>query len=115
MTKSRELFVADRATFLADTMGPSLTIEMMEKFANSAEKVAHEKSREMSEHFKDDEMALTRHADHMRTVAAKIKLLRDGLVPALKIDRNSHVLRLQAVQAMTFVTAEFEAMTGLMR
>ncbi|OGG55248.1 hypothetical protein A3D62_01540 [Candidatus Kaiserbacteria bacterium RIFCSPHIGHO2_02_FULL_49_11] len=115
MATNRIAYVARSASAFAAMMLNNLTIEELEAFANHAEVTAHEKSREMTEALGDDEMALTSHAAHMRSLAAKIVLLRDGLVPALKIDKDNSSLRNDAVRAMGYIRAEFEAMTFFVR
>ena len=112
---SRVQYVAMSANLFLVAMAGVLTIEDLEDFSNAAEANVEEKDREMFDYIKDDLTALTNHASSMRTVVAKIVLLREGLIPALKIDRNNLVLRLQAVQAMGFIRAECEAMTCLLQ
>ncbi len=109
--KSAEVFVR--------TMLGQLTLEHIEKFAKTAEEAAHIKGRQFVQFLKSEqdstESALTEHAAHMRTLAAQIILLRDGFVPALKVDKDSHPMMIQAVSIMGFIRAEFEAMDGGIR
>lgn len=92
-----------------------LSMDDLETFAKNAETRAHEKSRAMTAELKDDIESLTTHAAYMRTLSAKIVLLRDGLIPALKIDKDNPILRRDAVAAMGWIRADFEAMDCLMR
>lgn len=107
---SRLLYVAQATDIWIRTMENMLSIANLEAFAKNAEAVAHEKSREYTKHCKRDEMLLTSHADMMRKTSAKIVLLRDGLIPALKIDRDNVQLRMDAVSAMGWIHADFVAM-----
>lgn len=90
-----------------EILGPQ-GIEELESFANRAEPAAHALSRELTNKLKDDEYALARHADHMRSMAANILLLRDGYVPALRVDRENLVMRLRALEVMANVYAHFQ-------
>lgn len=95
-----------------------LKIEEIERFAATAEEIAHERSRELTDFIKEqggDLEWLTDHAACMRTLSAKIVLLRGGLVPALKIDKDNPVLRMDAVGAMGYIRSDLEAMLCLMR
>ena len=107
---SRIVYVAQNTAIWIQVMENELTVEELDAFANGAEQTAHEKSREMQKLIKDDANWLTSHAACMRTTSAKIVLLRDGLVPALKIDKDNPRLRLEAVAAMGYIRADFEAM-----
>ncbi len=112
---SRLVYVAQNTKVWLSVMENEISIEELEVFAKGAEETAHEKSREMTEHIKDDVDWLTDHANLMRTLSAKIVLLRDGLIPALKIDSDNRLLRIDAVGAMGWIRADFEAMECRMR
>ena len=112
---SRAQYVAMSANIFSMAAASELTLKDLEEFANGAEETASERDREVTEYLIDDEHALTNHAAHIRTLVAKIVFLRDGLVPALKIDWHNPTFRMLAVQSMGYIRAEFEAMTLLLR
>jgi hypothetical protein len=107
---TRAQFVADTSTLFVQAMHSTITFQQLKEFADNAEELCQEEEPEYLRYLKNDEQALTNHASHMRTVVAKIVLLRDGLVPALEIDRNNPVLRLEALRNMAYIRAETEAM-----
>lgn len=110
---SRVKFVQDRQRFYGH-MAHEVTSADLERFAKEAEEVAHGQSREMTDYLKAENVgALTTHAAHVRTLSAHIILLRDGLVPALRIDSDNPTIRNQAVSVMFYIKAEFDAMTLL--
>ena len=96
-------------TLQREIFGPK-GIELLEDFAKKAEDLAHTKSRELQAHLSKAGRDLTNHAAHMRSVAAHIVLLRDGLVPAIKIDKDNEMHRANALASMTFLLAQFQAM-----
>jgi hypothetical protein len=111
---SRDQIVTEQTKSFAQLMqdefsGPT-GIERLELFAKDAERIAHKHSKDATAAVKDDEDRLTRHADYMRTVSAHIVLLRDGLVPALKIYPESPTFRTQAIWTLSFIKAHFFAM-----
>lgn len=110
VTEGRLDHVCKSTHIWALTMIDKLSIEHVETFAKTAEKLAHDRSREYTQGIKDDEMALTEHAALMRTTSAKIVLLRDGIVPAWKIDKESPNLRQLAVETMGWIHADCQAM-----
>ena len=112
---SRAEYVSQSSHLFCVALMNEISVEDLKDFVSGAEEIAHERDREVTAQFKGDLEALTNHAAHMRTVAAKIIHLRDGLVPALEIDRNNPVLRGLAVQSMGYLRAEFEAMLCLLR
>lgn len=112
---SRVEFVATGSRLFLESMINKITFEGLKEFADGAEALASERSHEMDEYLAGDMDALTNHAAYVRTLAGKIVLLRDGLVPALEIDRNNLVLRIQAISAMSYIRAECEAMFCFLR
>ena len=64
---------------------------------------------------KGDVQHLTDHAARMRAIAARIVLLRDGYVPALKIDQKNNAMRDSALQIMAYLMAQFEALDNGIR
>ena len=111
---SRDQIVKEQTKFFMETMKDEFEgregLARLEAFAQDADRIAHLHSQEATAVVKDDEDRLTRHADYMRNVSAHIVLLRDGLVPALKIYPDSPTMRLQAVGVMAFIKAHFFAM-----
>ena len=118
-TQGRTMHVHRSAQVFVRTMLGQLTLEHIEKFAKTAEEAAHIKGRKFVEFLKSEqdltEKTLTDHAAHMRTLAAQIILLRDGFIPALRVDKDSQAMMIQAVSIMGFIRAEFEAMDGGIR
>lgn len=118
-TRSRDDHILLNTKIWVEMTIDELTIEQIEEFAQGAEEHAHTASHEMTkfinEKHSDDRDWLTSHADHVRRLSAKIVLLRDGLVPALKIDKENPVLRLEAVRTMGYIRADIEAMECYMR
>ena len=107
----RVKFVQDRQRFYLEGIGGEITFHDLAEFSAAAEEMAHESSREMTDYVKDKGTdALTTHAAHVRTLSANIVLLRDGLVPALRIDAGNPVLRKQAVSIFCYIKSEFDAM-----
>ena len=51
----------------------------------------------------------------MATVAGKIIHLRDGIIPALAIDKNNPNLRIQALYSMGYIYSQIQAMDALLR
>mgnify|MGYP001578486279 CR=1 FL=1 len=124
MTQKSSSHLAGRAQFVASSSGcfllamsDKLTLQDLTDFANNAETHALEAEKEMVEYFcgNNNEWDLHVHAGHMRTVAAKIILLRNGLIPALNVDRNNPILWMQAVHAMGYIDAEIKATECFMR
>lgn len=115
MRESRATYVQQATDIFVQTVGSELTLDDIEAYAKGAEEALREASREMTEHLRDDEGALTSHANHLRKAIAKVVLLRDGLVPSLKIDKEAAHYHEMAVQSMGFIRAEIEAMKAFMR
>ncbi len=111
---SRAQYVANSSSIFVMAAADALTLKDFESFANGAEETAHERDREMTEYLIGNKHALINHAAHMRTLAAKIVFLREGLIPVLKIDWNNPTFRMLAIQSMGYIRAEFEAMTILL-
>lgn len=92
---------------------PKQGIEQLETYANHAKQLLNDASREMQdfikEKFENDTDLLTKHADRMRTAGANVLLLRDGLVPALKVDKDNPKFRALALQTFGYIRAEVEA------
>lgn len=110
MLSSRFSYVVENSSQFVATMLGRVPFEQMERFAAEADQLAHRQSRGMTHEFRSDESILTDHAARMKTLAATIRLLRDGLVPALRIDRDNPALWMQAVEAMGYIRADCEAM-----
>ena len=107
---TRAWFVANSSGHFVDALHSVITFEQLKEFADNAEAICQKEEGEYLRYLAGDEQALTNHAANMRTVAGKIILLRDGLVPALEIDRNNPVLRREALRNMAYIRAESEAM-----
>ncbi len=88
-------------------------IAQLEAFANSAQAQLEDASRGMhsfiKQKFSNDQDLLTNHAARMRTAGANVRFLKDGCVPALKLDRDNPKFRLLALQAFGYLRAEIEA------
>ncbi len=107
---TRAWFVVNSSGHFVDTFQSAITFEDLRDFADNAEAICREEEGQYLRYFADNEQALINHAAHMRTVAGKVVLLRDGLIPALEIDRDNSVLRLEALRNMAYIRAEAEAM-----
>jgi hypothetical protein len=107
---TRAWFVINSSAHFVEALHSEITFEQLKDFADSAEVICQNEEPEYLRYFSDNEQALVNHASHMRTVAGKIILLRDGLVPALEIDRGNPVLRREALRNMAYIRAEAEAM-----
>ena len=94
------------------------TIAELDAYASAAHAQLKDASREMQafikSKFNNDEDLLTKHADRMRTAGANIILLKDGLVPALKVDPTNPKFRILALQIFGYLRAEIEATKHLM-
>lgn len=112
---SRAQYVVVSTDLFMEALANKLSLKDLEEFANGAEKMVREMDHEMTEYLMGDEDALTNHAVHVRILAGKIVLLRDGLVPALRIDQNNPVIRMFAIRSMGYIRAECEAMMCLLR
>jgi hypothetical protein len=108
--ETRTWFVANSSGHFVVALYSVITFEQLKGFADNAEAICQKEEKGYLRYFGGNERALINHAAHMRTVAAKIVLLRDGLVPALEIDRNNPVLRFEALRNMAYIRAESEAM-----
>jgi hypothetical protein len=112
---TRAWFVVNSSGHFVDALQSAITFEQLKEFADNAEAICQAEEGEYLRYFGSNEQALINHATHMRTVAGKIVLLRDGLVPALEIDRNNPVLRLEALRNMAYIRAESEAMKSFLQ
>lgn len=87
-----------------------LTTEELETAVIRHEECVRLQSDELTKLLVGDDIALTDHASHMRTVGANLLMLKGGLIPALKIDKDNQKIRQIAGQAMAFVKAEYDFM-----
>lgn len=116
---SREEFVlriseANFAGMIDEVLGARGSI-VLEDFAKHAESRARALSREYSRVFVGNEAVLTKHANHSRTISANILLLRDGYVPAIKIDLDNTRMRTEACRIMAYLYIQFQAMESYFR
>jgi len=109
---NRELFVVGRTEIFVSGMREQTTVAHIEQFMSVIEDRVHECSRTYTAYCRDNELALTHHAAHIRMVVEKIRRLRNELLPILKkrVDFGTHLC---AVREMGFISAECEAMENL--
>lgn len=82
-------------------------------FVAAIETTFKELDHETTGRIRDDklgEAVLVRHAARMRTIGANIVLLRDGVVPALKIDSDNPKLRSVLLNCKALLWAEQQVM-----
>ena len=110
------------SVFISETQGDfwknfNKAIAQVENFANSAEDRLLNASREMhmfiKRKFDNDQDLLTKHAARMRTAGANVRFLKDGCIPALKIDRDNPKFRHLALESFAYIRAEIEATENL--
>jgi hypothetical protein len=110
---SRDEFVSQSTEVFARIMVGELSgaegLKRLEKFAKDAENMASHLSQGATQEVMGDENKLTEHANYMRSISAHIILLRDGLLPALKI-YESQAMRSQAIWTMSYIRSHCQAM-----
>lgn len=114
LTNAGIFFEMNQSDFFQD---PKQGITQLDNYANNAKQLLKDASREMQDFikkkFENDETLLTKHAARMRTAGANILLLKQGVVPALKIDQDNPKFRMIGLQIFGYVRAEIEATANL--
>ena len=112
---SREQFVLTSTTQFVEVFDKEITIDLLRDFADNVMENIKDAEKEYISHYMTDSGVLVRHAVHMATVAGKIINLRDGIIPALEIDKNNIFLRRQAVWFVGYLYSQMQAMQALMK
>lgn len=108
---SRARFVLEASQVFVTAMGPTLKLADLENFAQKVEARAHAASAQATrELMAGTEGQLTEHAANVRSISAHIMLLKNGCVPALKIDKDSPTIFIMAVEAMAYLNSSLQAM-----
>ena len=107
---SRAQYILSSAYAFTLVMRDAVSLHNLINFAEAAEEIAREKSRQFTQDILGDERALTDHADHMRTLGGKIRYLRDTLVPQLSKEPRNILIHGLGVYEMASIRAYFEAM-----
>ena len=94
---------------LKDDLFGNDTQAFIQGIAATMQEKAHRLSREMTKQLIDDEMALTAHADCMRTIAKFIEELPKDLERAKKYP-NRQVFMETALERACYLYAQFQAM-----
>jgi len=103
-TLSRTMF----DMFKDDLFGKD-TQDFIGSVASTMEKRAHKLSREMTKQLIDDEMALTAHADSMRSIIKFIAELPKDIEKGRKY-RDSPIFMKTALERSCYLYAQFQAM-----
>ncbi len=119
MSTVHEQYVLTNTNFFVEMVqndffsDPKVGISKLAVYADNAEQLLKDASREMQdfikEKFENDETLLTAHAARMRSAGANILLLKQGVVPALKIDHDNPKFRAIGLQIFGYIRAEIEA------
>ncbi len=107
---NRAQFVVSASHAFFVTMQGAMGLSEIEDFAQKVEARAHAASQNATKEIGGDERRLTDHAANMRSISAHIIFLRDGCVPALKIDKESPTIRSHAISAVAYIHASLQAL-----